>query len=132
MRTTSKPASKSKSAPVQPAAEAVRRLWSVESLPSRVAFRRQQLGLSLREAAELTGIGHPKISRIERGVHSNAKAASNGGMSVATLVRLAVAFEVSTDWLCGLSEHQQPAQQRSSGVLSVSAARARAQKRPLP
>jgi transcriptional regulator with XRE-family HTH domain len=61
------------------------------ALGDRIRRRRDFLGLSQQDVAELTGMPQTIISRIERGVNKNP------GADV--LKRLATALRCSVDWL---------------------------------
>jgi transcriptional regulator with XRE-family HTH domain len=120
--------SKSRTLKPQPAKPARARQashkWTTDKLPERVLERRKALGLTLRDASVKSELHHSKLSRIERNVSSTAKKPSGGGLSVVTLVRLAIVYETSTDYLCGLTDDPRPATPAGGGTLSVAAARA--------
>lgn len=93
--------------------------WTTDRLAERLKLRRLESNLSLREVSERTGIDHAKISRIERAVPGRGVGTSGGGISVATLVRLAQAYGVSLDYLVGITDDSRPASKRRKGVLVV-------------
>lgn len=67
-------------------------------LGNRVRRRRDSLGLTQHDLAELTHIPQTLISRIERGVNKNP------GADV--LKRLALNLRCSIDWLVGLYDDE--------------------------
>lgn len=64
--------------------------------------------MSTRDAAEMAGIEYAKLNRIE---NESMSGSSGGGVTAPTLVKLAKAYGVSTDWLCGLTADPTPAAQ---------------------
>lgn len=70
----------------------------------RIVLARTRRGWTQKELSEKTGLSQKALSLIEKG-HSHRLYAE-------TVVRLAKAFDVSTDWLLGLdTEHKQEAGQ---------------------
>lgn len=68
------------------------------TLGERVRKRREQLGLSQRELARVSGISQPTISNIERGVQEE--------VTTTVLRPLARALQCSADLLIGLYEDE--------------------------
>ena len=71
------------------------------SIGERVRARRHELGWGQMELAYRAGITQAKVSQIE-----NAR--KRGGIFAATLRDIALALDVSADWLLGLSDDQTP------------------------
>lgn len=71
----------------------------------RLKARREQLGYTQDELAELINGSQKQIWRYESG---------NGFPSVETLVALAKVLETSTDWLLGLTDVTKPVESDSS------------------
>ena len=63
----------------------------------RVRTAREHRGLSHNQLALCSGLPAATISRIESGVRA--------GTGVEVLTKLALALDVSTDYLCGMHEH---------------------------
>ncbi len=61
----------------------------------RVLEQRKKLGLKQSEVGEMVGLSHKAISTIESG---------NRGTSFDKLIALAYAFQVSTDYLLGITD----------------------------
>jgi transcriptional regulator with XRE-family HTH domain len=70
------------------------------SLGARLKQRREQLGLSQVEVAELAGMRQNMISRLECGDTPNP--------STETIKRLALVLKCSIDWLVGLYDAPKP------------------------
>lgn len=66
-----------------------------ERVSRRVAAERRRLGWSQQELANLAGIGRQHVSLIENGRLQR--------VSVGTVARLALALDVTVDWLIGLT-----------------------------
>lgn len=66
---------------------------------------RTRLGLSQREVGDRSGLPYSNLARVETG-------GARSGLSVPNLIKLAVALNVSLDWLCGLTEDPTPAKRR--------------------
>ncbi len=105
------------------------RLWNVDGLGQRARKRREQLHMSVLEVQEKTGLPRQNIYRIESGQAAGGRGTAASGLSVATLVRLAIAYDVSTDWLCGLTDDHTPKPRVATGTLSVAQAIETAQRR---
>lgn len=69
---------------------------NLEQFSERVLQLRKKSGLSQKELGEAIGLSHKAISTIESG---------SRGTSLEKLILLSQIFDVSTDYLLGLSDH---------------------------
>ena len=67
-----------------------------KTLGQRIALIREKRGLTQSDVAELTGLKIQNISRLETDAREHARSD--------TLIRLAQALDVSTDYLLGLTD----------------------------
>jgi len=65
----------------------------IREVGRRVKLRRTELGLTVRQLQDRTGIGFAALSKLETGAVQDIR--------ISTLVRLASALRVSADWLLG-------------------------------
>jgi transcriptional regulator with XRE-family HTH domain len=73
---------------------------------ARVRQVRQEKGFTQKDLADLSGVCQQMISKLEVG---KAQGSAN-------IVRLALALDVSPAWLEGISNHKNPAQNKSTPV----------------
>ena len=66
-----------------------------EMIRLRVIERRQELGWSQTQLAEVCGLTQASVSHLESGKHS---------LSAETLRKVALGLGVSTDWLLGMEQ----------------------------
>ena len=62
----------------------------------RIVSRRQELGLTQTQLAEVCGLTQASVSHLESGKHA---------LSAETLRKLALGLGVSTDWLLGMEKN---------------------------
>jgi transcriptional regulator with XRE-family HTH domain len=82
------------------------------TIGERIRKRRQELGISQRELAHRLGARYATLSDLERGVREE--------MTIALLRKLARALGVTSDWLIGMYEDEDP-ESKPDGVALVGA-----------
>lgn len=96
-------------APTQRRAAPVGSRDVVPGLGERVAARRKEMGLTLREAGQRWDIRFQKLNLIENFARRRSSDRfASGGISAPTLIKLALGGGTSIDFLCGLTSNPTP------------------------
>jgi transcriptional regulator with XRE-family HTH domain len=77
----------------------------------RIRYRREQLGLGLRELARRVGMQPGHLSQVERGIRTE--------ITTGTLRRLAYHLGVTADWIVGPYEEDQDEEDRCVAATST-------------